>query len=383
MSSEGYAYILHTFTVEGVESVAADLKTLLAQVSTLSIKSTALREELEALRVAKPPRHPYFSDAAGDGNLIRADVESAEPRLMDGLMGTSSMALVPEEDVAGMDGVVSPFDRLLHDLYGAEGEVVYKQATLKRLGLPSVFSTPLSTADNLCGFNLHEDDFVPLRVHRSLANNFVAACKQFVSRLHAAGVVHGDLYISIFAWRLCAGVMEVEVFDWDIAFFIHKHIPQKLAETWRHTKKWSGRYDRLRVVPGPVDVGGVPAADGGVAAVVAGYHSNVLLTAAGGAYAWGWGAYGQLGVGDPADRRVPCRVATPPGVRLAAAAVSDRHALAVDARGGVWVWGTNEFVQRRRRGGHPSRPHGGGLPGRPRRRAGEEMTAGGDNRGGG
>lgn len=94
---------------------------------------------------------------------------------------------------------------------------------------------------------------------RSLANNFVAACKQFVSRLHAAGVVHGDLYISIFAWRLCAGVMEVEVFDWDIAFFIHKHIPQKLAETWRHTKKWSGRYDRLRVVPGPVDVGGVTA----------------------------------------------------------------------------------------------------------------------------
>lgn len=136
---------------------------------------------------------------------------------------------------------------------------------------------------------------------RSLANNFVAACKQFVSRLHAAGVVHGDLYISIFAWRLCAGVMEVEVFDWDIAFFIHKHIPQKLAETWRHTKKWSGRYDRLRVVPGPVDVGGVPAADGGVAAVVAGYHSNVLLTAAGGAYAWGWGAHGQLGVGDTAD----------------------------------------------------------------------------------
>lgn len=222
------------FTVEGVESVAADLKTLLAQVSTLSIKSTALREELEALRVAKPPRHPYFSDAAGDGNLIRAyvpnpprcssdqvvsedgkvgpttlthvrfdptsdgrvwsalvpdrvltssDVESAEPRLMDGLMGTSSMALVPEEDVAGMDGVVSPFDRLLHDLYGAEGEVVYKQATLKRLGLPSVFSTPLSTADNLCGFNLHEDDFVPLRVREYKGTN--SSCVQALPQAFA------------------------------------------------------------------------------------------------------------------------------------------------------------------------------------------------------
>ncbi|KAK1861699.1 hypothetical protein I4F81_004280 [Pyropia yezoensis] len=106
-----------------------------------------------------------------------------------------------------------------------------------------------------------------------------------------------------------------------------------------------GGDDRLRVVPGLVDLTGVAAADGGVAAVVAGYHSNLLLTEGGGAYAWGWGAYGQLGVGDTADRRVPCRVATPPGVRLAAAAVGDRHALGVDTAGGVWAWGSNEFGQ--------------------------------------
>nr|WOE55326.1 PhF00089.1 [Neoporphyra haitanensis] len=106
-----------------------------------------------------------------------------------------------------------------------------------------------------------------------------------------------------------------------------------------------GGDDRLRVTPGPVDVSGVAAADGRVAAVVAGYHSNVLLTVGGGAYAWGWGAYGQLGVGDTADRRVPCRVATPAATRLVAAAVGDRHALAVDAAGGVWAWGSNEFGQ--------------------------------------
>lgn len=82
------------------------------------------------------------------------------------------------------------------------------------------------------------------------ANLFVAECERVVSRLHAAGVVHGDLYVSNVAWRSRVGKIEVKIIDWDTAFFVaehadqhaHKRVPEQLYGPWQQTNKWQGRF---------------------------------------------------------------------------------------------------------------------------------------------
>lgn len=82
------------------------------------------------------------------------------------------------------------------------------------------------------------------------AKMFVAACGRVVSQLHAAGVVHGDLYVSNIVWRRRSDQIEVKVLDWDTAFFVaehadehaHRRVPELLYPVWQQTNKWRGRF---------------------------------------------------------------------------------------------------------------------------------------------
>lgn len=80
-------------------------------------------------------------------------------------------------------------------------------------------------------------------------------------------------------------------------------------------------------------------------AIAAGYHNNLVLTAAGDVWSWGWGAHGQLGTGDAADREAPVVIEELSGLRVVRLACGDRHSFAVTADGRVFAWGSNEFGQ--------------------------------------
>lgn len=488
------------FTEENVEHVASLAREQLVVVSKLEVEEGELCSKVQTLQAVKPPRHQIFTSAAAaadavmvyvplsgksssdqtatsfgkvgpstfpcmgfdstsDGRVWRALVPSrklsvaeagAPPlRLMGGVMMDARMRGAPELNKPGLDGVESSFGPFLDRLYRADGEAVRNQQTISSLRLPPVHATSGSTPDNVGGFDLHKDDFVPLRVREykgsasscldalpqglesgaciavglllrglpaehvivpvdvttgknaqfaavfiaggrfpiavvtseeldlshhdgavladryyrktrdhlhqvmqlvkeavpvavpdadidvlsvpkslyckqaclsfqalesweqsvwhvgrvlahlhhvgprdsicfplgycyvareglsrcrttdmifpnlteedppynlfvptdlATAKMFVAACGRVASRLHRAGVVHGDLYVSNFAWRLCRGVMEVKVLDWDTAFFIGQAIPKNLHDAWKSTNKWKGRFDVTKQV---------------------------------------------------------------------------------------------------------------------------------------
>lgn len=79
--------------------------------------------------------------------------------------------------------------------------------------------------------------------------------------------------------------------------------------------------------------------------VTAGYHNNLVLTQRGDVWSWGWGAHGQLGVGDTKDRDVPTVIEELSKERVAALSCGDRHSFAVTDDGKVFGWGSNEFGQ--------------------------------------
>lgn len=86
-----------------------------------------------------------------------------------------------------------------------------------------------------------------VRADWATAKLYVDECDRFVARLHAARVVHGDLYVSNISWRQCSGVVEVKIMDWDTAFFIDEHVssahvPENLRRVWQDTNKWKGRF---------------------------------------------------------------------------------------------------------------------------------------------
>lgn len=79
--------------------------------------------------------------------------------------------------------------------------------------------------------------------------------------------------------------------------------------------------------------------------VTAGYHNNLVLTQRGEVWSWGWGAHGQLGVGDTKDRDVPTVIEELSRERVATLSCGDRHSFAVTDDGKVFGWGSNEFGQ--------------------------------------
>lgn len=79
--------------------------------------------------------------------------------------------------------------------------------------------------------------------------------------------------------------------------------------------------------------------------ITAGYHNNLVLTEAGEVWSWGWGAHGQLGVGDVKDRDVPTVIGELSRERVWLLSCGDRHSFAVTEDGRVFGWGSNEFGQ--------------------------------------
>jgi alpha-tubulin suppressor-like RCC1 family protein len=83
---------------------------------------------------------------------------------------------------------------------------------------------------------------------------------------------------------------------------------------------------------------------GGVAAVAAGGHHGLALTADGRVWTWGRNDRGQLGSGGvSAPRPTPAPVAGLTGVVAVAGGVM--HSLAVRRDGSVWAWGANQQGQ--------------------------------------
>lgn len=79
--------------------------------------------------------------------------------------------------------------------------------------------------------------------------------------------------------------------------------------------------------------------------ITAGYHNNLVLTNKNEVWSWGWGAHGQLGLGDVKDRDEPTVIEELSNERVKLLSCGDRHSFAVTEDGRVFGWGSNEFGQ--------------------------------------
>jgi len=96
----------------------------------------------------------------------------------------------------------------------------------------------ITSADNDKAFNMKAPD-------GHLGSVFAAALGAAVAQIHAAGVVHGDLYISNTVWRKPAdGPMQVKIIDWDTCFHVRDDIPAQWVTMWANKCKVRGRYSR-------------------------------------------------------------------------------------------------------------------------------------------
>lgn len=82
-----------------------------------------------------------------------------------------------------------------------------------------------------------------------------------------------------------------------------------------------------------------------VVSVACGAEHSVCCTNEGEVYAWGWGRYGNIGDGECSDRSLPVRVMGLEGVKVVSVACGWRHSAAVDDQGRLFVWGWGRWGQ--------------------------------------
>ncbi len=83
---------------------------------------------------------------------------------------------------------------------------------------------------------------------------------------------------------------------------------------------------------------------------------TVALLADGDLWAWGNGAYGQLGTGSLSNALVPVHVPFPAGTRFVVVNSGGYASYAIDATGKLWAWGSNSVGQLGTGGGTGSQP---------------------------
>jgi alpha-tubulin suppressor-like RCC1 family protein len=81
-----------------------------------------------------------------------------------------------------------------------------------------------------------------------------------------------------------------------------------------------------------------------IAGAVGGDHT-LIIGSDENLYAWGYNAYGQLGIGTVGAQSAPVTVSMPAGVTPLSVAAGNDHSLAIGSDGTVYAWGYNAFGQ--------------------------------------
>ncbi|WMV29485.1 hypothetical protein MTR67_022870 [Solanum verrucosum] len=79
--------------------------------------------------------------------------------------------------------------------------------------------------------------------------------------------------------------------------------------------------------------------------VAAGAEHTAAVTEDGELYGWGWGRYGNLGLGDRNDRLVPEKVSANVGEKMFIVACGWRHTICVSSSGALYTYGWSKYGQ--------------------------------------
>ncbi|GFY87472.1 regulator of chromosome condensation (RCC1) family protein [Actinidia rufa] len=79
--------------------------------------------------------------------------------------------------------------------------------------------------------------------------------------------------------------------------------------------------------------------------VAAGAEHTAAITEDGELYGWGWGRYGNLGLGDRKDRLVPEKVSSIETEKMVLVACGWRHTISVSSSGGLYTYGWSKYGQ--------------------------------------
>ncbi|RDX59031.1 Ultraviolet-B receptor UVR8, partial [Mucuna pruriens] len=79
--------------------------------------------------------------------------------------------------------------------------------------------------------------------------------------------------------------------------------------------------------------------------VAAGAEHSVAITENGELYGWGWGRYGNLGLGDRNDRWIPEKVSSVDCDKMVMVACGWRHTISVSSSGGLYTYGWSKYGQ--------------------------------------
>lgn len=82
-----------------------------------------------------------------------------------------------------------------------------------------------------------------------------------------------------------------------------------------------------------------------MAMVAAGAEHTAAVSAEGALYGWGWGRYGNLGLGDRVDRHVPEVVTAVSTEKMSKVACGWRHTIVVNEAGKLFTFGWSKYGQ--------------------------------------